>query len=204
MSVILDIDLDYFRSSDQPLERLNELLGWANRPVDPVFTNHHEALAFWAKAVTRRFTSGKRLRPGWPTPDMVTVCTSPGFINKALRERLLSVCRKWNEAGGSRPDLRERIVSQQKRLPLRRKHGWSISSSAATVPCTRVSEEVECARVVSHGGRNTRTDHHTLPERRERGNQHVFSDPEKRLLPAGRTAIMLKMGKVGTPHETDR
>ena len=41
MSVILDIDLDYFRCSDEPLKRLNELLAWANRPVDSVFTNHH-------------------------------------------------------------------------------------------------------------------------------------------------------------------
>ena len=160
MSVILDIDLDYFRCSDEPLKRLNELLAWANRPVDHIVTHHHEALAFWTKAVkdgvidtphfilhvdehhdmlcedppinagnflyfamrrwpecrvhwlvdwrstrrssgcprinwkavTRRFTSGKRLRPGWPTPDMVTMCTSPGFIiSKALSKRLLGV-----------------------------------------------------------------------------------------------------------------
>ncbi|MBN1506173.1 MAG: UPF0489 family protein [Sedimentisphaerales bacterium] len=171
MSVILDIDLDYFRCSDEPLKRLNELLAWANRPVDSVFTNHHEALAFWAKAVkdgvidtprfilhvdehhdmlsdrppinagnflyfamrrwpkcrvhwlvdrridspkqwlpeedwkaiTRRFTSGKRLRPSWPTPDIVTMCTSPGFISKALRKRLLGVVAK------AAPETRKRI-----------------------------------------------------------------------------------------------
>jgi len=44
MSVILDIDLDYFRFFDEPLERLDELLAWADRPVDAVFKDHHEAL----------------------------------------------------------------------------------------------------------------------------------------------------------------
>ena len=181
MSVVLDIDLDYFRFLDEPLKRLNELLAWADRPVDSVFRNHHEALAFWTKAVkdgiigaphfilhadehhdmlsgrplinagnflyfamrrwpecrvhwlvdwpidspkqwlpedkwravTRGFTSGERLRPSWPTPDMVTVCTSPGFISKASRERLLRTCRKWSEVGSSRPGLRGRRTTPQ-------------------------------------------------------------------------------------------
>ena len=34
MTSILDIDLDYFRFFDDPLNRLNELLDWATRPVD--------------------------------------------------------------------------------------------------------------------------------------------------------------------------
>jgi len=51
MSVILDIDLDYFRFFDEPLERLDELLAWAGRPVDAVFKDHHEALRFWTEAV---------------------------------------------------------------------------------------------------------------------------------------------------------
>jgi len=51
MSVILDIDLDYFRFFDEPLERLDELLAWADRPVDAVFKDHHEALEFWTEAI---------------------------------------------------------------------------------------------------------------------------------------------------------
>ena len=162
MSVILDIDLDYFRFFDEPLERLDELLVWANRSVDCIVTNHHEAFGLWTKAVkedvidaphfilhvdehhdmfcdrppinagnfvyfamrrwprcrvhwlvnlktdspkmwlpenkwkfvAQRFTSGTRLCPNWPTPDMVTVCTSPGFLNKALCKRLLAICKR--------------------------------------------------------------------------------------------------------------
>jgi hypothetical protein len=162
MSVILDIDLDYFRFLDGPLERLNELLAWAGRPVDAIFKDHHEALRFWTDAVeegvidtpqfilhvdehhdmlcdrlpinagnflyfamrrwpdcrvhwlvdvkidspeqwlpedqwkslARRFTSGNRLRPGWRTPGMVTVCTSPGFLDGALCKRLLAACKR--------------------------------------------------------------------------------------------------------------
>ena len=158
MSVILDIDLDYFRFFDEPLKRLNELLVWADRPVDHIVTHHHEAFGLWTKAVkegvidtphfilhvdehhdmlcerppinagnflyfamrrwprcrvhwlvdlkidspkqwlpedkwnplSRRFASGNRLRAGWPTPDLVTVCTSPSFIDKALCKRFLT------------------------------------------------------------------------------------------------------------------
>src|ERR1035437_5745431 len=53
MSSILDIDLDYFRFFDRPLDRLDELLGWAERPVDALFEQHHEALKFWTLAVDR-------------------------------------------------------------------------------------------------------------------------------------------------------
>ena len=53
LSSILDIDLDYFRFFDQPIDRLEKLLGWAQRPVDAVFEHHHEALKFWSTAVER-------------------------------------------------------------------------------------------------------------------------------------------------------
>ncbi len=46
------------------------------------------------KPLSRRFTSGNRLCSRWPTPDLVTVCTSPGFIDKALCKRLLGVVGK--------------------------------------------------------------------------------------------------------------
>ncbi len=36
MTSILDIDLDYFRFFDDPLDRLHGLLNWARRPVDKV------------------------------------------------------------------------------------------------------------------------------------------------------------------------
>jgi len=53
VSSILDIDLDYFRFLTRPLERLNELLGWAGRPVDAVFDHHQEALELWNDAIQK-------------------------------------------------------------------------------------------------------------------------------------------------------
>ena len=51
MSVILDIDLDYFPLFDQPLGELERLLTWAGRPVDFVVEHHHEAFKRWKRMV---------------------------------------------------------------------------------------------------------------------------------------------------------
>ncbi|MCX6916705.1 MAG: hypothetical protein NT167_27285 [Verrucomicrobia bacterium] len=51
MSVILDIDLDYFPLFDQPLGELERLLTWAGRPVDFVVEHHHEAFKRWKQMV---------------------------------------------------------------------------------------------------------------------------------------------------------
>jgi hypothetical protein len=47
MSVILDIDLDYFGLFEQPIAELERLLTWAGRPVDFVVEHHHEAYTRW-------------------------------------------------------------------------------------------------------------------------------------------------------------
>lgn len=41
------------------------------------------------EAIAGRFTVGPYRKPGWPHPDVVTVCTSPGFLNKALARQLV-------------------------------------------------------------------------------------------------------------------
>ena len=51
MSVILDIDLDYFTLFERPVAELERLLGWARRPVDFVVRHHHEAYARWKRMV---------------------------------------------------------------------------------------------------------------------------------------------------------
>ena len=157
VSSILDIDLDYFRFFDNPVEELDRLLAWAGRPVDFVVEHHHEAFERWVNAVKHRviraprfilhvdehhdmlsdrrpigfgnflyfamrrwpscrvhwlvkepidcpdmwlsergwnsvadrFTTGATLPLAWPMPDLVSVCTSPGFIDKALRRKLV-------------------------------------------------------------------------------------------------------------------
>lgn len=54
MTSILDIDLDYFNLFDEPLDRLNELLDWANRPVDKVVDHHHKSFKYWRQALAKR------------------------------------------------------------------------------------------------------------------------------------------------------
>ena len=39
--------------------------------------------------VSSRFECFERFRPRWPKPDLVSVCTSPGFIDQRLAIRLL-------------------------------------------------------------------------------------------------------------------
>jgi hypothetical protein len=54
MSVILDIDLDYFGLVEQPIAELERLLTWAGRSVDFVVEQHHEAYTRWKQMVTAR------------------------------------------------------------------------------------------------------------------------------------------------------
>ena len=165
MSVILDIDLDYFALFKQPVAELERLLDWAQRPVDFVVQHHHEAYRRWRHLVTEgairrpdfilhadehhdmmsdrppanfgsflyfamrqwpkcrvvwltpqpidspdlwlsddawdavssRFRCAKRFRQDWPKPDLVSVCTSPDFIDKGLSEVLLErVSGSWH------------------------------------------------------------------------------------------------------------
>ena len=53
MSSILDIDLDYFTLLENPTERLNELLVWANSPVRVVVERHHRLLREWKTRIRR-------------------------------------------------------------------------------------------------------------------------------------------------------
>jgi hypothetical protein len=41
------------------------------------------------EAVSSRFECAKRFRWRWPKPDVVSVCTSPDFIDASLSEKLL-------------------------------------------------------------------------------------------------------------------
>jgi hypothetical protein len=162
MTSIMDIDLDYFRFFDDPVDRLNELLDWANQPVDKVVDHHHKSFEYWKqalakrsladpqfifhvdehhdmlgerkpvnfgnflyfamqrwpdcrvhwlvdnpidspkmwlsdeawKSVANRFSMGPNRKRDWPKPDIVTVCTSPGFIDKRLAAKLVGALRQ--------------------------------------------------------------------------------------------------------------
>jgi hypothetical protein len=53
MSSVLDIDLDYFNLTDNPLEHFERLLEWAACPIMFVADNHHHVLGRWKKLVKR-------------------------------------------------------------------------------------------------------------------------------------------------------
>jgi len=54
MCSILDIDLDYFNTVEDPVQELNRLLTWANRPVDFIVEKHHAVLKHWQKHLNKR------------------------------------------------------------------------------------------------------------------------------------------------------
>ena len=158
MCSILDIDLDYFDTVENPIQRLSRLLTWAGRPVDFVVEEHYMVLKLWQGHIRKRklsspthilhvdnhhdmmdeqavpnianvmvhalrrwpqcrvhwlveqpidspemwlsgntwdqlslrFSMGPHKPRSWPRPDLVSVCTSPAFVPKALREQLLA------------------------------------------------------------------------------------------------------------------
>jgi len=60
---------------------------WLNKdPIDdPTMWLSEDA---WA-SVGDRFRSGSSLNRKWPMPELVSVCTSPGFVEKSLSQELL-------------------------------------------------------------------------------------------------------------------
>lgn len=181
MSVILDIDLDYFGLFEQPMTELERLLTWAGRPVDFVVEHHHEAYTRWKQmvaahvvpsphliihadehhdmlserppanlgnfiyfvlrhwpdcpvvwvtpqpidypdlwlsddawaAVSSRFECARRFRRRWPQPDVVSVCSSPDFIDARLSRRLLE--RVGDYKGRFRPKRPPKIGRTNRR-----------------------------------------------------------------------------------------
>ena len=54
------------------------------------------------RSFAKRFTSGPRCRRDWPKPDVVTVCTSPGFLSKALARKLVKQVHDFCEQARAR------------------------------------------------------------------------------------------------------
>ena len=42
-----------------------------------------------------RFSVGSSLPYRWPSPDIVSICTSPDFVNRDLRQRLLKIAKEF-------------------------------------------------------------------------------------------------------------
>jgi hypothetical protein len=165
MNSILDIDLDYFNQLPEPVEKLERLLHWADRPVSIVVERHNHAFVRWRTkwrtdaiapshilhvdehhdmmdqrpqtnignfmfhamrtwpkcrvhwlvhypidspamwledetwdSICPRFSYGSRRHAQWPKPDLVSVCTSPGFVSPGLTELLLKVVSRFTVA----------------------------------------------------------------------------------------------------------
>jgi len=197
MSVILDIDLDYFPLFEQPIAELERLLTWARRPVDFVVEHHHEAYTRWKRivaadivepphliihadehhdmmserpppnfgsfiyfvmrhwpdcrvvwvtpqpidypdmwlsddaweAVSSRFECARHFRRRWPKPDLVSVCTSPDFIDARLSARLLERVEDYRDS--YRPKMSPNKTLHTNRRPAL---GFSLSSGLSDVP----------------------------------------------------------------------
>jgi hypothetical protein len=53
MSSILDIDLDYFNHFNNPIQRLNNLLSWADCPLVGIVAKHHKVLPLWNRYIEK-------------------------------------------------------------------------------------------------------------------------------------------------------
>ena len=203
MSVILDIDLDYFPLFDQPLGELERLLTWAGRPVDFVVEHHHEAFKRWKRmvaahtveppnlilhadehhdmlserppanlgnfvyfamrhwpdcrvvwvtpqpidypdiwlsdeaweAVSSRFDCAKRFRRRWPKPDVVSVCTSPDFVDPPLSKRLLERIEDCGESFRSKMPVNK--PGRADRHPASPLHGGQQFMATSCAPLSR-------------------------------------------------------------------
>lgn len=51
------------------------------------------------EAFRRRFSRGPHRPARWPQPNLVSVCTSPGFVSQKLREQLLEVVSQFAVTG---------------------------------------------------------------------------------------------------------
>ena len=47
------------------------------------------------KLFSQRFSVSPHRPRGWPKPDLVSVCSSPGFLSESLRQGLLNVAQRW-------------------------------------------------------------------------------------------------------------
>ena len=47
------------------------------------------------KLFSQRFSVSPHRPRGWPKPDLVSVCSSPGFLSESLRQSLLNVAQRW-------------------------------------------------------------------------------------------------------------
>jgi len=90
MSSILDIDFDYFNLMDNPVQSLEQLLVWADRPVSFVAENHHEVLLWWRHCLKKgRLPEPRYILHVDEHHDMMDENTKPNianFIFHAMRD----------------------------------------------------------------------------------------------------------------------
>jgi hypothetical protein len=63
--------------------------------------------------VSRRFSNGHTIPESWPKPDLVSICTSPGFIAEKSRKELLRHVELFNKEFGSQ-QLSDSVVKSKR------------------------------------------------------------------------------------------
>jgi len=90
MRSILDIDFDYFNLMDNPVQRLEQLLVWADCPVSFVAESHHEVLRWWRSCIKKgRLRDPQYILHVDEHHDMMDEKTKPNianFIVHAIRD----------------------------------------------------------------------------------------------------------------------
>ena len=76
---------------------------WPECRVHWLVQHHIVSPAMWLEdetwnSIRPRFSYGRKRYAQWPKPDLVSVCTSPGFVAPGLTEQLMKVVSRFTVA----------------------------------------------------------------------------------------------------------
>ena len=81
---------------------------WVKAKVHWLVEDPIDSPAMWLSEVTwqtlrKRFTKGTNIPLEWPKPQLVSICTSPDFVNLQRRNELIAVVEKFKIAEPDNP-----------------------------------------------------------------------------------------------------
>ena len=81
---------------------------WPKCRVHWMVENGFDSPGMWLgdqtwRQLRRRFTTGSEIPPRWPKSDLVTVSTSPDFVEEDLLKMLLKECRRYSPPTSATP-----------------------------------------------------------------------------------------------------
>jgi hypothetical protein len=109
---ILHVDEHHDMMDENPAPNIANFLFhamrlWPDVRVHWLFEQAIDSPAMWLsdeswRVLRRRFSSSPHRPRSWPRPQIVSVCTSPGFVRPGLRERLMEVVAEYSPQGRGR------------------------------------------------------------------------------------------------------